>query len=106
MNKCGAHATACTTWAQTRTPCGNALPKTGKQADASNAVFGEVTDSTSVTPLDDQGQVVAACSVLRCRVLSTLMGVKNYLEGTLKSPFRRSGGGEGGWSSDIRLLIS
>jgi len=80
VNKCGADATARATCAQARTIAGNAPPKTGKQADAFNAVFGKVTNFASVTPLDNQGQVVAARSVLRRRVLNVLRRIESYLE--------------------------
>ena len=58
VNKCGADDTARATCAQARAATGNAPPKTGKQADVFNAIFGKVTNFTSITPLDDQGRVV------------------------------------------------
>ena len=60
VNKCGADATARATCAQATTAAGNAPPKTGKQADAFNAVFGKTTNFSSITPLDDQGRVVTS----------------------------------------------
>ena len=60
VNKCGADATARDTCAQARTAAGKAPAKTGKQADAFNAVFGNATDFASINPLDNQGRVITA----------------------------------------------
>ena len=81
MNTCKADATARATCAQASTAAANAPSKTGKQADAFNAVFGKVTNFASITPLDDQGQpIVSARSVLRRRVLNVLRSIEGYLE--------------------------
>jgi hypothetical protein len=48
VNKCGADATARATCAKARTAAGNAPPKTGKQADAFNAVLGKVPTSPAL----------------------------------------------------------
>jgi len=80
VNKCGADATARATCAQARTAAGKAPPKTGKQADAFNAVLGKVTNFANVTPLDNQGQVVASRSVLRRHALNVLRRIERYLE--------------------------
>ena len=64
VNTCKADSTALSTCARAKTVADGAPAKTGKQADAFNAVFGKVTDFASVTPLDDQGNPVSKRSVM------------------------------------------
>lgn len=79
VNTCKADDTAKSTCAKAKLAAGAAPPKTGKQADAFNAVFGKVTNFASVTALDDQGNSIAARS-LRRRLLNVLRRVEGYLE--------------------------
>lgn len=79
VNTCKADDTAKSTCAKAKIAADAAPPKTGKQADAFNAVFGKVTNFASVTALDDQGNPIAARS-LRRRLLNVLRRVESYLE--------------------------
>ena len=67
VNTCKADSTALSTCARAKSAAGGAPPKTGKQADAFNAVFGKVTNFSDVTPIDDQGNPVTARSLRRRR---------------------------------------
>ena len=58
VNACKADSTAMSTCARAKNAANGAPPKTGKQADAFNAVFGKITKFSSVTPLDDHGNSV------------------------------------------------
>jgi hypothetical protein len=60
VNTCKADSTAKNTCAQAKAAADKAPAKTGNQADAFNAVFGNVTDFAGVTPLDNQGNPVTA----------------------------------------------
>ena len=63
VNTCKADDIAKSTCAKAKIAADGAPPKTGKQADAFNAVFGKVTDFASVTTLDNQGNPIAARSL-------------------------------------------
>lgn len=80
VNTCGADATAKSTCAKAKTAADGAPPKTGQQADAFNAVFGNTTNFANVTPLDDNGNPVAARRSLRRSLLGLLKRVESYLE--------------------------
>ena len=58
VNTCKADSTAMSTCARAKNAANGAPPKTGKQADAFNAVFGKTTNFSKVTPLNDQGNSV------------------------------------------------
>ncbi|KAI9057273.1 hypothetical protein FKP32DRAFT_1584187 [Trametes sanguinea] len=58
-NSCGADATAKATCASAKAAADTKTAKTGAQADAFNAVFGIVTQFSSVEAVDDQGNVIA-----------------------------------------------
>ena len=62
VNTCKADSTALNTCAQAKIAADNAPAKSGKQADAFNAVFGIATDFASVTPLDNQGNPITTPS--------------------------------------------
>ncbi|OSD06465.1 hypothetical protein PYCCODRAFT_1464397 [Trametes coccinea BRFM310] len=57
-NSCGADATAKATCATAKAAADTKTAKTGAQADAFNAVFGIVTQFSSVEAVDDQGNVI------------------------------------------------
>lgn len=79
VNTCKADATAQSTCARAKSAADGAPPKTGKQADAFNAVFGKMTHFANVTALDNQGKPIAARS-LRRRTLGTMRGVASCPE--------------------------
>ncbi|THV07401.1 hypothetical protein K435DRAFT_815603 [Dendrothele bispora CBS 962.96] len=58
-NSCGADQTAKDTCAAAQAAAQTGTAKTGEQADLFNAKFGITTNFASVTPIDDQGRVVA-----------------------------------------------
>ncbi|KAF9790824.1 hypothetical protein BJ322DRAFT_999538 [Thelephora terrestris] len=78
VNTCKADATAKATCAKAKTAADGAPAKTGKQADAFNAVFGKITNFANVTPLDDQGNPIAARSLHR-GLLRMLRRTEGYL---------------------------
>ena len=79
VNTCKADSTAMSTCARAKNAANGAPPKTGKQADAFNTVFGKVTKFSSVTPLDNQGKPIAARS-LRRHLLNILRRMEGYLD--------------------------
>jgi hypothetical protein len=79
VNTCKADSTALSTCTRAKTAADGAPAKTGKQADAFNAVFGKVTNFAKVTALDDQGKPITARS-LRRRTPGVMRGVWSYPE--------------------------